>query len=208
MSHALIITGGGAPNALEGLHLESHQFIIAADSGIEFAEKHGLLADIWVGDFDSAGIQPERAGEIIHKDHDVKLESDTELALMTGRERGMTTYTLLGGGGYRMDHLLQTYSLFARYGLPLAWHTTYESLYSVHRQRRFITSAGRTISFLPAFFSGRSIVNASALVWPLNAYRLTAESISLSNRTTANVLDVTVEGDPIFLCFPVADTRS
>ncbi|HPX28281.1 MAG TPA: thiamine pyrophosphokinase [Sphaerochaeta sp.] len=206
MGHALIITGGGAPKALEDLHLESYRFIVVADSGIEFAVKHDLFADIWVGDFDSAQIRPERVGEIIHKDHDMKLESDTELALMIGRERGMAAYTLIGGGGYRMDHLLQTYSLFDRYGLPLAWHTTYESLYSVHRKRRFITSAGRTLSFLPASFTGESVVNASDLVWPLKEYRLTTESISLSNRTAADVLDVSVEGDPIFLCFPVADT--
>ena len=208
MSHALIITGGGAPNALEDLHLEAYRFIIAADSGIEFAERHGLFADIWVGDFDSAKTRPERVGEVIRKDHDVKLESDTELALMIGRKRGMETYTLIGGGGYRMDHLLHTYSLFGRYGLPLAWHTKYESLYSVHRKRRFITSAGRTLSFLPAFSVGRSVVNASELVWPLTDYLLTAESISLSNRTASEVLEVSVEGDPIFLCFPVADTGS
>ncbi len=205
MSHVLIITGGGAPKALEALQLEAYRFIVVADSGIEFAVRHDLFADIWVGDFDSAKIKPERVGEIIHKDHDMKLESDTELALMIGVERGMTTYTLIGGGGYRMDHLLQTYSLFGRYGLPLAWHTKYESLYSVHRERRFITSAGRTLSFLPASFTGRSIVNASELVWPLESYQLTTKSISLSNRTTADLLNVTVEGDPIFLCFPVAD---
>ena len=88
MSHALIITGGGAPKALEDLHLESYRFVVVADSGIEFAVKHGLFADIWVGDFDSAQIRPERVGETIHKDHDMKLESDTELALMIGRSGG------------------------------------------------------------------------------------------------------------------------
>ena len=208
MSSVLIITGGGAPKDISAIHLNTYSLIIASDSGIDFAVKHKIDVDIWVGDFDSTNVAPTKVGEIIQKDHEVKVESDTELALIVAGERGMKTYTLVGGGGYRMDHLLQTYALFFRYGVPEAWHTEYESLYSIAQKGIFTPAINQTVSILPALLSGKSVVTAKNLVWPLVEYQLSFNQISLSNRTTAEPLEVWVDGDPIFLCFPVADTES
>ncbi len=205
MAHVLIITGGGAPRSIEVIDLGEYDMVIAADSGIEAAERYGLAVDLWVGDFDSVSIKPTFTGETVYRDHRVKLESDTELALQAALERKMTSYTLLGGGGYRFDHLLVTYALFEKYGVPTAWHTKYESMYSVTSHRTIERRAGQTVSILPAYGSGKSIVTAPNLRWPLREYPLTHASISLSNEMIEKPLTVQVSGDPIFICFPVAD---
>ncbi len=139
-----------------------------------------------------------------------KDESDTELALRKASSLGFSTYILVGGGGFRMDHLFSTFSLFDQYGPPTAWYTAYESLYLVGTYHRFeIHNPPQTVSFIPASFTKEVSVTAKQLQWPLSHYTLSMATISLSNRAESPILDVFTSGEgKLFVSFPVADKLS
>lgn len=207
MSKSIIFTGGGSPNSLpEGL-FEKGDYVIAADSGLEVAYKFGLSVDLWIGDLDSTAVDPDSYhGELQRFGMD-KDASDTELALQQVRHE---SYVLVGGGGFRLDHLLGLYALFSKYGPPMRWFTAYETLFLVKKIHVFNDGyAGKTVSFFPATMHSEATVTALQLVWPLKEYSLGMHTISLSNRMTGSVLEVTVGGDGgIFTSFPVAQTYS
>ena len=106
-----------------------------------------------------------------------------------------------------MDHLFATFSLFEQYGPPELWYTAYEMVHLVRGYHRFESlKAGRQVSFFPASFSRDAYITAKQLQWPLENYRLSMDSLSLSNRTTDSFLDVFAkQGGLLFVSFPVAD---
>ncbi|MDC7228952.1 MAG: thiamine diphosphokinase [Sphaerochaetaceae bacterium] len=210
MSKAIIFTGGGAPSRLPMDLLQPGDMVIAADSGYEAAKALGIPVNLCIGDFDST----RYFSEIQHLDHEKSLadkdESDTELALRKAFSLGFSTYVLVGGGGFRMDHLFTTYSLFDQYGPPSAWYTAYESLFLVGKYHRFeIHNPPQTVSFIPSSFTKEVVITAKQLQWPLSQHVLSMSSISLSNRADSPVLDVFASGQgKLFVSFPVADKLS
>lgn len=111
---ALIVTGGSIEDAfvLKFLKENPCDLIIAADSGMEFFYRNGLVPNEIVGDFDSvtAGILEffrENNPQIkIRKFQPEKDETDTELALRTAINAGCKKIWLLGAIGTRLDHVL------------------------------------------------------------------------------------------------------
>jgi len=111
--NCLIITGGqiDLPFAKKQIETGNWDFVISADSGLNFCRKSGVLPDeIW-GDFDSADPDvlryfQEKCPEKIHVFPTEKDETDTELALMRAIEAGADRITILGGTGTRLDHVL------------------------------------------------------------------------------------------------------
>lgn len=111
---ALIVTGGSIEDAfvLKFLKQNPCDLIIAADSGMEFFYRNGLVPNEIVGDFDSvtAGILEffrENNPQIkIRKFQPEKDETDTELALRTAINAGCKKIWLLGAIGTRLDHVL------------------------------------------------------------------------------------------------------
>jgi thiamine pyrophosphokinase len=88
--------------------LPAHDLVIAADSGLETAEKWGVTPDIALGDFDSTSMltHAEVSGVLIHRVSKEKDETDAELALATAVERGVTEITVIASGYGRVDHAL------------------------------------------------------------------------------------------------------
>lgn len=207
MSKAIICTGGGSPSSLPSGLVEKGDYIIAADSGYDTARKLGLPVDLCVGDFDSTLL----ASEILKGNYERSLrdkdESDTELAIKKALSMGFQTYILIGGGGFRMDHLFANFALFEQYGPPQAWYTAYETVHLVSSYHRFEgLKASQTISIFPAGFSKEVYVTAKQLKWPLENYPLSMANFSLSNSTTDSFLDVFAkQGGVLFISFPVAD---
>lgn len=82
-----------------------NSYIICADSGYKKCERLGVLPDLIIGDFDSAG-KPDCSCEIIalkpRKD-----DTDTFFCVKTALEKGFDEIVILGGIGSRLDH---TYS--------------------------------------------------------------------------------------------------
>ena len=206
MSKAIIFTGGGAPSSLPRSVKEDGDYIIAADSGYDTARLLGFDVDMAIGDFDSTTYFHEIETRTHKKSSRDKDESDTELAIKEAVSLGYEQYILVGGGGYRMDHLLSCYALFSRLKAPLWWYTSYETLKLVRSYERFSDLAiGQTISFLPIDFTQEVLVTAKQLAWPLVKYPLSMKTLSLSNRVIDTPLDVFVSnGKSLFVCFPVA----
>lgn len=92
-------------------------FVIAADSGVDFAHALGLHVDVAVGDFDS--VSPEglaRAhdeGARVERHPAAKDKTDLELAMDEAVRVGAEEITVLGIGGGRLDHLLANALLLA-----------------------------------------------------------------------------------------------
>lgn len=207
MSKAIICTGGGAPSSIPPGFVEKDDFVIAADSGYDTAKRLGIPVHLWVGDYDSTLFSQEIQQLVHERSPRDKDESDTELAIKKAVSLGYASYCIIGGGGFRMDHLFATFSLFEQYGPPELWYTAYEMVHLVRGYHRFESlKAGRQVSFFPSSFSRDAYITAKQLQWPLENYRLSMDSLSLSNRTTDSFLDVFAkQGGLLFVSFPVAD---
>lgn len=98
---ALILTGG---SCAANVRVPEYDICIAADCGIELADRLGVTPDLTVGDFDSADTANHAPkGEIIrHPSH--KNQTDTMLACDLAVERGCDVIYILGGLGGREDH--------------------------------------------------------------------------------------------------------
>jgi thiamine pyrophosphokinase len=93
--------------------------VVAADGGTALARELGLRPDLIVGDIDSSPTslveQYEAEGvEVRRYDHNTKLETDTELALLAALEWQPDTVVLLGALGGRLDHALANVLLLTR----------------------------------------------------------------------------------------------
>ncbi|MBI9093281.1 MAG: thiamine diphosphokinase [Sphaerochaeta sp.] len=208
MSKAIIFTGGGGPDSLPDDLLEQGDYLIAADSGYDKARQLGISVHYVIGDFDSTEFAQE-ALALKHEVHSVEKDhSDTYLAIEKALQHCDGEYVLVGGGGYRLDHLMQTYSLFSHFGPPTLWFTRYETNTLVSCTKRFESlTKGSVVSLYPATLEGKATVNARELRWPLKSYPMSFSSFSLSNMCTEKYLEVSLEGSPIFVSFPVARSR-
>lgn len=111
---ALIVTGGSIEDtfALKFLKENPCDLTIAADSGMEFFYRNGLVPDEIVGDFDSvkSGVleffKENNPNIKIRKFQPEKDETDTELAIRTAIDAGCKKIWLLGATGTRIDHVL------------------------------------------------------------------------------------------------------
>jgi thiamine pyrophosphokinase len=207
MKRAVVVTGGGGPSHIDGAQITGDDLVICADSGYDLALRLKLKVDLWVGDFDSTLFLDDMQNGIEIIRHDGEQEqSDTELAIWEARQRGCSEYLLIGGGGFRMDHLLATFAVFTRLGFPRLWLTGYEVLHLVESYQRFDDLlSGTSVSLFPATLEGDAVVTATHLAWPLERYRLSLSSLSLSNRVLGPSMEVEVhEGSAIWVSFPVA----
>lgn len=205
MSKAIVFTGGGGPNCLPKDLIEVGDYLIAADSGYDKARALGVSVHYVIGDFDSTEFIQE-ALLVEHERHSKEKDhSDTYLAIEKALKHTTQGYVLVGGGGYRLDHLMQTYSLFSHFGPPKLWLTRYETNTLVTSYKRFEhLGKGETVSLYPATLQGRAIVDAQELKWPLDSFAMSFSCFSLSNICMQDHLAVHVQGEPIFVSFPVA----
>ncbi|MBQ2697582.1 MAG: thiamine diphosphokinase [Clostridia bacterium] len=80
------------------------RFLICADAGVDNARRHGLTADLVLGDFDSLEGGAAAAGEgaltyAVEKD-----DTDTMLCVKEGLARGYRRFLMYGALGGRLDH--------------------------------------------------------------------------------------------------------
>ncbi len=108
MKRALIFGGGIYKD--EFPEIQSDDYIIAADKGIEILKKHGIEPDITVGDFDSSAFIPEKNVIILPVEKDV---TDTHAAVNIALEKGCKEICIYGGMGGRPDHSFANFTLIA-----------------------------------------------------------------------------------------------
>lgn len=199
MSKAIIFAGANGPDDIPDDLMDSDSFVCAADSGFDLAVKLGFSVDFVIGDFDSTQLSQDIKSLPHTKLECDKADSDTEQALKTALCHGCTHWVLVGGGEGRYDHLFSLLTLFSRYTPPEAWYTRCETLYLVREKGCFSSILiGTTVGIVPAFPSGRSRVTTQGLHWDVTDYCIDATQISLSNRTDQRVIQIEVEGDPVF----------
>lgn len=109
----LIVSGGEATDEFveEVIKKGGFDVILAADSGMDFLYRTGILPDIIVGDFDS--VDPKVLDFFREHEHiDIcalnpeKDDTDTEFAIREAIRRGASEITIIGGTGTRLDHVL------------------------------------------------------------------------------------------------------
>ena len=114
-SATIVCAGGPARRVLP--EMPSDTLVIAADGGLDEAERLGLHVDLLVGDLDSASplaIERVEAGGGTIERHPVdKDASDLELALVAADARDVEAVLVVGGDGGRLDHLLGNAFLLA-----------------------------------------------------------------------------------------------
>ena len=161
MKRCLIVTGGTIDIAFakDFLSQRSHDYVIAADAGLEVLRPLHISPNAVVGDLDTVDKkvleeyqnQPDIKFEI-HKPE--KDETDTELALLTAARQGCEAVDILGALGGRMDHAIGNIQLMYQFfcqGMEVNIYDARNRLYLLgghkvfHREEVY----GKYISFLP-----------------------------------------------------------
>ncbi|MDR2357502.1 MAG: thiamine diphosphokinase [Oscillospiraceae bacterium] len=102
----------GAGDFTDGACPLAGDYIIAADGGYESLVSRGYMPDAVCGDFDSLGYMPDHPNIVARPD--VKNETDMDIAVALGRERGCEVFIINGGLGGRLDHVFGNIQIIAR----------------------------------------------------------------------------------------------
>ena len=80
--------------------------VVAADSGMKHASALGIVPELWVGDFDSAGSELQIDYALVHRQTypKEKDKTDGEIAVFEAIRLGATEIIMLGGLGGQADH--------------------------------------------------------------------------------------------------------
>ncbi len=167
---------------------EQDDFIICADSGLDYAERVGVTPDIVICDFDSA-VCPDKKNpsfEIITLPKE-KDDTDALFAARTALQRGFKRIYLAGGLGGRLDHTLGAISVLRfieKEGAEcvISDGKTRVSLVRAEHEKYFpFDNNVRYISIFPSQDMSCG-VDIKGLKYPLNKFDLTAEfPIGVSN---------------------------
>lgn len=119
MTGCVVFTGGelNNPERLDKSIWEN-AFVIAADSGYNYAVQLGITPDLAMGDFDSLGYIPSECREVMTFPKE-KDDSDLMLAVREALRRGFKNITIIGALGGRFDHTvsnIQTLGFILRNG--------------------------------------------------------------------------------------------
>jgi thiamine pyrophosphokinase len=172
--------------------------IIAADSGMMHAASLGLVPDLWVGDFDSAGSEltlqyREVPRETFPAEKDA---TDGDIAVEEAIRRGAREIILLGGLGGQTDHaagLLGQSIAIARKGVACLLTSGMEEAWPLIPGRtRAELAAGTRISIIP--FADMEGLGLTGVKWPLeNRDVPLGSTLTLSNEALGPV-EITLRG--------------
>ena len=160
--------------------------VIAADSGLDLAERLGITPALVVGDLDSvtpAALERAReAGIEIRTAPEDKDETDLELALGAAwehlRGRSGTPLWVIGGAGGRLDHLVGNLAVMTgprwRHFEITGWMGT--SRVDVIRSSRRLTGQPGLPASILAWHGDAEGVTTAGLEWPLHRTTVPAGS--------------------------------
>ena len=105
----------GAGELFGDVKLDTGDYLIAADGGLDHIKSLGLTPNVIIGDFDSVSDAREMPEGIEVIRHPVeKDETDSYLAYRLGYERGFREFHIFGGTGGREDHTFANYCLLLK----------------------------------------------------------------------------------------------
>lgn len=204
MTTVLVITGGDPvpPEALTGL---VSAFVVAADSGLDHAERLGITPDVVVGDFDS--VTPEALGRFagpVERHPVAKDATDLELALGHAIDRAPDRIVVLGGHGGRLDHFLANALVLATVPdrILVEWRAGPATIHVVRSSLQVPGSVGDKISLVPVGGDVRG-VTTHGLRWPLDDAVLTSGStLGVSNEFAAPLAEIALEQGTLLVILP------
>lgn len=210
---AIVVAGGLHPPVSLAAHLDPHDLVVAADSGLEVALALGLTVTHVVGDMDSVDptvlAHAESSGAIVQRVPHDKDQVDTELAVLFARTLGATSITLLTAGGGRLDHQMGVMSALTH---PILNGCEVHALWDTARVRVLNGPEHATITGEPGSIVGLVAVNGAAhgitttnLRWPLDDESLESHSTrGISNEMAGTVATVSIRAGHLFIVQPHA----
>jgi thiamine pyrophosphokinase len=181
--------------------------VIAADSGMMHARALGLVPELWVGDFDSAGSELLLDyAEVPRQTYPAaKDATDGEIAVQEALKLGATEIILLGGLGGQADHATAHLALalqLAQSGvLCLITSGAVEAYPLIAGDHEFDLAAGDRFSVVP--WSDISDFTLQNVKWPLNHVTLTlGSSFTMSNVALGQVRLSFATGIAVAFAYP------
>ena len=201
----VIVSGGSIQDEFAKEWIEQYQpeFMIVADSGMEFMRRVGLKPDMIIGDFDSVASETlayfkEQTGIIFKELNPMKDDTDTEFAIRQAIGLGAKEITALGATGTRLDHVLGNVALL---GIGLQEQVDIQ-LVDAHNRIRMIDKAislmkaeqfGNFVSLLP--YSGEvKGVTLKGFKYPLENFTMGSfSSLGISNEIVEEKAEILFE---------------
>jgi len=181
--------------------------IIAADSGMKHASTLGIVPELWVGDFDSAGSELLLDyARVPRQTHDAdKDATDGEIAVNEALRLGATEFILIGGLGGQSDHATAHMGLALH--LAQSGHRCFisngdeEAHPLVAGSYDFDFGAQSRLSIIP--WSDIKGLNLTGVKWPLRDKALTlGTSFTMSNVALGPVKLNFTSGIAIAIAYP------
>jgi thiamine pyrophosphokinase len=138
---------------IHSLSGDSDAIVIAADGAARTLRALGIRPHVVIGDFDAMGSDRDDSwysGTEFILDDDQN-EYDGAKAVNCAIQRGSASVTVLGASGGRVDHILNNYSILARFASRVHIRTAEESDigYIVDQPFQFEAREGDRISLIP-----------------------------------------------------------
>ncbi|MFN8052014.1 MAG: thiamine diphosphokinase [Acidimicrobiales bacterium] len=226
MRIGVVLAGGehtrqAIPPVLRDEETFASALLVAADSGLDLAERIGFVPHLVVGDFDS--VTPEaldraraRGVEIVEYPTG-KDETDLELALRAAIAREVDRILVMGGGGGRLDHLLANVSAIAAPELPVPVEAWMGEQYVTVLDAATTSAApptwraelppGATVSVLA--WGADAVVSETGLRWPLDRHLVAVGStLGVSNEALGGPAEITVHQGRAVVILPVSKVLS
>lgn len=207
MSRFAILLGGDVtPTARLKAQLQGAR-VIAADSGMAHAEVLGLVPELWVGDFDSAGTELEHAYRDTPRQvfPAAKDATDGEIAIRSAIEKGASELVLVGAFGGQFDHAMahatQLIGLAERGLKAFASSGDEEAWPLLSSLTLWQLAKGTRVSVV-----GLTAMKALSIIgvrWPLNKRDVAMGStLTVSNEATGDVAITLERGRALVLIYP------
>lgn len=201
-SKMIIVSGGSIEDKFAKEWIEQYQpeYIIVADSGMEFMRRVNLMPDMIIGDFDSVASETlrffkEQEGIIFKELNPIKDDTDTEFAIRQAISFGAKEITVLGATGTRLDHVMGNVALL---GIGLKERVNIQ-LVDAHNRIRMIDKPlklkkaeqfGDYVSLLP-YTSEVRAVTLKGFKYPLENYTMGSfSSLGISNEIVDNQAEI------------------
>lgn len=199
-SPAVVVIGGDPPHIGVVSRLPVERVVYAADSGLDHADAMGLEVHHLIGDLDSVSDAALRRHPHVTVDRHPtdKDATDTELALAAAARAGHRDVIVVSGGGDRLDHLLGSLTVLARFARTIrleAWIGT-AHVHVLHDGDRVVLAPppGSILSLVPLAGAAEG-VTACGVRWPLDRGTLDwGTSRGISNEVTGDVTVSLVRG--------------